>query len=228
MFENDDPTNRRVSSARKNWNMGGSKLMTLGRLFNNHEDCEEEGPYKPALVRRQFTFPVKGEIAETGGIKTFRNIETDFNEIARTDKRVDNELLRQYAYELITSKTFKSIMMLAIIFNTILMVLPMIMGQGETADKSRVPLSILENIIIGIFIVEILVKYFALQNTFWYDSWNIFDVLVISILWLSSNTLMFGHSMQKAGASVSASRILRFIKVLRSMKSVKALKEIGS
>ena len=98
-------------------------------------------------MRRQFTFPIKGEIAENGGIKTFRNIETDFNEIARSDQRVDSELLRQYAYELITSKTFKSIMMIAIILNTILMVLPMIMGQGDTADKTRVPLSIMENII---------------------------------------------------------------------------------
>ena len=101
----------------------------------------------PGEVRRQFTFPIKGEIAENGGIKTFRNIETDFNEIARSDQRVDSELLRQYAYELITSKTFKSIMMIAIILNTILMVLPMIMGQGDTADKTRVPLSIMENII---------------------------------------------------------------------------------
>ena len=36
---------------------------------------------------------------------------------------------------------------------------------------------------------------------------------------------MFGTTYKSAGASVGAARILRFIKVLRSMKSVKALKE---
>ena len=44
------------------------------------------------------------------------------------------------------------------------------------------------------------------------------------MLWISSNTLVFGNYYRAAGASVGAARILRFIKVLRSMKSVKALK----
>ena len=65
---------------------------------------------------------------------------------------------------------------------------------------------------------------FALQHTFWYDAWNVFDVFVVSMLWISSNTLVIGAYYRAAGASVGAARILRFIKVLRSMKSVKALK----
>ena len=73
---------------------------------------------------------------------------------------------------------------------------------------------------VGIFIFEILLKWFALQETFWNDGWNIFDVIVISILWLSSNTQFF-TSYRSAGAAIGATRILRFIKVLRSMKSVK-------
>ena len=66
---------------------------------------------------------------------------------------------------------------------------------------------------------------FALQYTFWYDGWNIFDVIVISLLWISSNTVVSGSTGSAAGPTVGAARILRFIKVLRSMKSVKALKE---
>ena len=40
-----------VSTAKKNWNMGGSKLMTLGRLFNHQEIEEDDGPYKPAQAK---------------------------------------------------------------------------------------------------------------------------------------------------------------------------------
>jgi len=77
---------------------------------------------------------------------------------------------------------------------------------------------------VGLFIVEILLKMFALESTFWYDGWNIFDLFVISALWLSTNTLFFGANTKQAGGSLGAARVLRFIKVLRSMKSIKTLK----
>jgi len=66
---------------------------------------------------------------------------------------------------------------------------------------------------------------FALESTFWYDGWNIFDLIVISALWLSTNTLFFGANTKQAGGSLGAARVLRFIKVLRSMKSIKTLKD---
>ena len=89
------------------------------------------------------------------GIKTLRNIETDFNEIARSDQRADLLILRQYSYELITSKIFKAVMMTAIVLNTILMVLPMMLSNNDLlADNSRVFLSILENIIGKLFDYE--------------------------------------------------------------------------
>ena len=80
----------------------------------------------------------------------------------------------------------------------------------------------------GLFIVEILLKMFALESTFWYDGWNIFDLFVISALWLSTNTLFFGANTKQAGGSLGAARVLRFIKVLRSMKSIKTLKVSSS
>ena len=69
---------------------------------------------------------------------------------------------------------------------------------------------------------------FALESTFWYDGWNIFDLFVISALWLSTNTLFFGANTKQAGGSLGAARVLRFIKVLRSMKSIKTLKVSSS
>merc|ERR1712123_76838 len=220
------------NEAKNYWRMGGTKMRTLGRLFNSFEqetvnDGDQGGETN---VGRYFNFPIKGEMIDKDGkdgmIQTLRNIETDFNEIARSDQRADISILRQFSYELITSKTFKALMMMAIVINTILMVLPIIMASNDTvADSSRVHISIVENVIVGIFIFEILVKLFALQHTFWYDGWNVFDVIVVTLLWVSSNTLVIGRSYRSAGASVGAARILRFIKVLRSMKSVKALKD---
>ena len=83
------------------------------------------------------------------GLKTLRNIETDFNEIARSDERADLKILRQYSHELITSKIFKAVMLVVIILNTILMIAPIQLESGKKglAEDSRIPLSIVENII---------------------------------------------------------------------------------
>ena len=51
------------------------------------------------------------------------------------------------SYELITSSGFKIIMMIAIIVNTVLMVMPIWVAH----DSARVPLAIIENIIGNIF-----------------------------------------------------------------------------
>ena len=134
--------------------MGGAKLRNLGRLFNSFdqsgETANDENERRSENVGRFFNFPIKGEMIDKdgGGIQTLRNIETDFNEVARSDQRADILILRQFSYELITSKTFKTLMMVAIIINTVLMVLPIMMASKDhVADMIRVPLSIIENII---------------------------------------------------------------------------------
>ena len=110
----------------------------------------DENERRSENVGRFFNFPIKGEMIDRdgGGIQTLRNIETDFNEVARSDQRADILILRQFSYELITSKTFKTLMMVAIIINTVLLVLPIMMASKDhVADMIRVPLSIIENII---------------------------------------------------------------------------------
>ena len=105
-------------------------------------------------VERRFSFPLKGQAIEQNGLKGFRNIETDFTEICRVDDRSDKELLRLYALQLITSKTFKSTMVIAIIINLILMILPITLNPRvdwnnslTIGDQLRIPLSIIENVI---------------------------------------------------------------------------------
>jgi len=229
----DEEPQRRVTKSQQRWSMGTRKLRTIGKLFATQEVPEEDSKeYVPIEVERRFAFPLKGQAIDQNGLKGFRNVETDFTEICRVDDRSDKELLRLYALQLITSKTFKSTMVIAIIINLILMILPITLNPRvdwnnslTIGDQLRIPLSIIENVIVGLFIVEILLKMFALESTFWYDGWNIFDLFVISALWLSTNTLFFGANTKQAGGSLGAARVLRFIKVLRSMKSIKTLKD---
>ena len=42
---------------------------------------------------------------------------------------------------------------------------------------------------------------------------------------LASNTSLFGHVYQVLGSSIGIARTLRFFKLLRSMKSIKKIKE---
>ena len=97
---------------------------------------------------------MKGQAIDQNGLKGFRNVETDFTEICRVDDRSDKELLRLYALQLITSKTFKSTMVIAIIINLILMILPITLNPRvdwnnslTIGDQLRIPLSIIENVI---------------------------------------------------------------------------------
>ena len=137
------------------WRIGGNKLRTINRTINRMfkslepETMPEDDQTAATKVGRHFNFPIKGEMIDRDGMKTLRNIETNFNEVARRDQRADILILRQYSYELITSKTFKAMMMVAIVINTILTVLPILMANNNQieADKIRVPITIIETVI---------------------------------------------------------------------------------
>ena len=124
---------------------------------------------------RKFNFPLHTELPQSefpAGMQQrpdfyVNQIETCINDIARNSN--DKEVLRRYALHLIKSKPFKALMMGAIIINFILMVLPLVAGPRSDAyagEKTEYILSIVENIIVGIFLVEIMLKLFALGKGF--------------------------------------------------------------
>ncbi|MCP4916461.1 MAG: ion transporter [Proteobacteria bacterium] len=83
------------------------------------------------------------------------------------------------------------------------------------AEAYHTPLWWANNIILGIFIVEVIVKMVAEGKTFWryfYDPWNVFDFIIVALC-----LMPFG------GGFVA---VLRLLRVLRVLKLVTALPKL--
>ena len=80
-------------------------------------------------------------------------------------------------------------------------------------------LNILDVAIIGFFVVEILLRMFAVWSLrkFFFDGWNTFDFI-----------LVFSTFIPGVGTSFAAARVLRVLRVLRLVKSVPELRLIVS
>lgn len=77
--------------------------------------------------------------------------------------------------------------------------------------------SLLDEMVLGIFLFEVVIKIFAEGKTPWIyfkDAWNIFDFLVVSF------------SFFNPGGGGRATRVLRMIRLLRVLKLVRALPKL--
>ncbi|MFT5822195.1 MAG: voltage-gated sodium channel [Crocinitomix sp.] len=110
------------------------------------------------------------------------------------------------------AKAFQNFVTIAIIIAGILVG---IATYGEFAAKHAPLLDVLNKIILGIFIVEILVKLIAEGNRPWryfLDAWNVFDFIIVAAAFLP-----FG------GSSVAILRLLRLLRVLKLIKALPKL-----
>jgi len=75
-------------------------------------------------------------------------------------------------------------------------------------------LMMLDKICLTIFIIEIVIKLFALRLAFWRDWWNIFDLLVV------------GVALIPGSGPLAVLRSLRVLRVLRLMTVVPSLRKV--
>src|SRR3569833_1720851 len=66
----------------------------------------------------------------------------------------------------------------------------------------------LDHIALGIFVAELLAKFYAYRGAFFRDSWNVFDLLVVGI------------AVLPAAGPFAVLRVLRLISVVPSMRKV--------
>ncbi|MDC0231456.1 ion transporter [Aureispira] len=86
---------------------------------------------------------------------------------------------------------------------------------NEFYTKYQTPLEFLNNIILGIFIIEIFIKILAEGKKPWlyfYDGWNIFDFIIVAAAFMP-----FG------GSSIAILRLLRLLRVLKLIKALPKL-----
>jgi voltage-gated sodium channel len=119
--------------------------------------------------------------------------------------------LQDKAREFVERDVVKNTILGVIIFNAI--TLGMTTSQKITAQIGGF-LDTVDGIVLGIFVAELLLKFFAYRMAFFKNAWNIFDLLVVSV----------GLLPDKSG--LSALRGLRVIRALRLLSVVPQMRTV--
>ena len=89
------------------------------------------------------------------------------------------------------------------------------METSESIERSfGGALSFADEIILGIFVVELVVRMFAYGKSFWRNGWNLFDLAVITM------------SLIPAAGNLSVLRALRVIRALRLISAVPSVRQV--
>lgn len=119
--------------------------------------------------------------------------------------------MRQKMQTLLESRQFGSFIMGVIVFNAALLGL-------ETSDSvvaiTGPFLTSLDKICLGIFVIELLMKFYVYRFRFFRDGWNIFDFVIVGI------------SLVPAADGLSALRALRILRVLRLVSTAPRLRRV--
>lgn len=115
--------------------------------------------------------------------------------------------------EFVEKTWFQNFILGVILFNSIIM--GMQTSKTLEANIGNI-LTILDYICLGIFIVELLLKFMAYGIKFFASGWNIFDLIIVVI------------SLISGLAFLSVLRTFRVFRVFRSLKALKSLKGMRS
>ena len=119
--------------------------------------------------------------------------------------------LRLKVYDLVESDRFKNAIMAVIIFNAI--TLGISTSRSISPEFSRT-LQALDQVVLTIFVGELLLKFYAYRMAFFKSAWNIFDLLVV----------MLGILPRQEG--LSALRGLRVIRAMRLLSAVPQMRAV--
>jgi voltage-gated sodium channel len=118
---------------------------------------------------------------------------------------------RAWAYNLVESATFRNTILGVIIFNAITLGMS---TSGYLMQHIGGILSILDNIVLVIFVAELLLKFYAYRMAFFRSAWNIFDLLVVSL------------GLFPSQEGLSALRGLRVIRAMRLLSVVPQMRAV--
>ena len=114
---------------------------------------------------------------------------------------------------IVESHVFQNIILGIIILNSIILGLQTSSGIMAFAGTA---LSIADNVCLGIFILEMLLKLIVYRLDYFKDAWNWFDMIIIIT------------SVFSGLAFLSALRVFRVFRVFRSLKALRSLKMVSN
>lgn len=123
--------------------------------------------------------------------------------------------IRQIAKQISTNKWFELSIMFIILLNSVLI--------GVELYTNNETIKLIQNIILGIFTIEILIRFIAADSvlSFFKDGWNLFDLSLVVIGYIPTTIV-------SNGATLMALRVLRVFRILRLLRAAKEVKLIVS
>ncbi len=118
---------------------------------------------------------------------------------------------RAWAYHLVEAEWFKNAILGVIIFNAVAL------GLSTSAimmERIGGILRLLDNIVLTIFVAELMIKFYAYRMSFFRSAWNIFDLAVVSLGLLPTQE------------GLSALRGLRVIRAMRLLSVVPQMRAV--
>lgn len=119
---------------------------------------------------------------------------------------------------LVENSIFENIILGVILFNSILMGLQ----TSESVVAAIGPvLAALDWVCLAIFIVEIILKFFAYGFRFFTSGWNIFDLIIVIM------SLFSGFAFLRVFRTFRVFRAFRSLKALKSLKGMRSLRMVS-
>ncbi len=123
--------------------------------------------------------------------------------------------MKQLAKKIATNRIFEFTIMIIILVNSVLI--------GVELYSNNETIALVQNIILGIFTFEIIVRFIAADSVlgFFKDGWNVFDLSLVLIGYIPA-------SLVSNGSTLMALRVLRVFRILRLLRAAKEIKLIVS
>ncbi|XP_063962467.1 cation channel sperm-associated protein 4-like [Lytechinus pictus] len=166
-------------------------------------------------VPRLFTFDAHAIQRGARFAELFESDEIveDFNEVVELDdERVEEVVSQDLVGKLVGNKWFRGLILGSIIVNAILIG---VQTNQDLSQKYAWLFFIFDYTVLGIFVCELMLKWYNGFTIYWKVGWNIFDFFIIVIL-------LLGPTLKFLGSNRNL-RILRVLRAFRSLRSVRTL-----
>ena len=124
-----------------------------------------------------------------------------------------NGTSRERVRELVQSNRFEAVIMIIVIVNSIIIGIQTV----DLPEPIATIFTIIDNVCLGIYIVEACLKIYAYHGSYFKDGWNIFDFAIIVLSLIPTQILPI---------PTQAARVIRVFRAFRAFKLISAFKQM--
>ncbi|XP_057316452.1 cation channel sperm-associated protein 1-like isoform X3 [Hydractinia symbiolongicarpus] len=129
---------------------------------------------------------------------------------------------RIFIFKMIDSKVFGAAILCVILVNTVILI---IQTDEEISVRGGWYFSVIDNVFLAIYIVELILKLYALRWSYFKTGWNVMD---FSIVVFTTSDFLLPLIVQNVGSFDVAAifRLLRMFRAIRALRALRVLRTI--